>query len=168
MPVSGEMTVTGNVTLEGTSDVNVANTPLEIDVTNTSDNPVPVNQLKATDWEAVFEQCTGVGETPPIICEFAIPSGKQLTVEMVTANIRTVATFVDLVLEQCKYVDSTCHVKSHVMAMSYLFDGKTWQATHPVRIYAVGDNIKLVINTQSATPVSYYQMSISGHATNIP
>lgn len=157
-----------NASQDGNWTVGLSSSANTVQVGNATANPVPVSQVAAPGWQAYFDHCVGVSKTPPIQCKFSIPSGKRLVVEMVTVWLRTKAASVHVELQQCEYIGGTCYVKEHYMAVSRQPDGESWGATHPVKIYAVGTDVTIEINTTAATLVNGYQVSISGYAVDTP
>jgi hypothetical protein len=94
IPVTGETTVSGSVSIEGTANVNIEGTPNvniqgtpNVNVVNDSSNPVPViGQVEVTSQkEPVFIQinisnCSFV-DGCGTVHEYKVPEGKKLTIE---------------------------------------------------------------------------------------
>jgi hypothetical protein len=126
VPVTGETTVSGSVSIEGTANVNIEGTPNvniegtpDVNVVNDSSNPVPIVDVTSSRELIMIEEkdCTAQGghvlnsNYGCFVHMYEVPEGKRLTIEYFSCaahlkNGETIACY----LETCEgrvYIPNT-------------------------------------------------------------
>jgi len=163
VPVTGETTVTGNVTLEGTSEVNVANTPLDVNIINTPADPALVrdvdNNLRtpfAWDGEGTY----------------TVPLNRRLVIELFTMR----AFSVDTPSHIAPYIKATTNgttvdhylqvtVQDYTITPGYI--QRDYTGSQAVRIYA-DPGSEVTTGRWFSGNFTTYRLSISGYLEDIP
>jgi len=157
VPVEGSVDVTNQVQVTG-----------DVEINNTELNPVPVrvaNETTFQPWREMFDLELEAGQTSRMVPFPAIPAGKRLVIESVTAQLLVKTTqipYIQLIIDGVYYYMALSNIGSYTPGQY------VWMATHDLKLYADNYGTVRILRAGGTDITLFASLSLSGYLVDLP